>query len=88
MKDVLIAKARGTMDSDDSEPAIIRITERVPDFNTHDLPWEGIVRTFYDTQAEAIVDALLSLPGGTLDRVLAKLISRSVSWHRIPWEAK
>jgi hypothetical protein len=86
MKDTTVAKASpiGDIQIDD---VVIRIVGKVPDFaHSTALPWEGEVAAFYDAQAGKIVEALLSLPGGTLDRVLAKLISRSVSLHRIPWE--
>jgi hypothetical protein len=89
VKTITVAKARGMMEIDDTEPATILITDRLPDFERDPrglAAWQEIVASFYNAQAEAIVRGLLSLPGGSLDRVLAKLVSRSVSLHRIPWE--
>ena len=63
----------------------IEIRDEVPDFVIAE-GWEKAYRDYYDTEAKRLVDTLLAcLPGGTLDRVLALLLQRAASLHRIQW---
>ena len=48
--------------------------------------WLDRTTRLFDEDAQKVVEALHSLPGGTLDRVLVKLLAEKVSQHIIPWE--
>lgn len=50
--------------------------------------WLEHATRLFDEDAQALVDALHSLPGGTLDRVLVKLLAEKVSQHIVPWERR
>lgn len=65
----------------------ILIIDSMPEFKMEAyLAREKEAAAFFDAQAKEIVEVLVAtLPGGTLDRVLAQLLHRSVSLHRIPW---
>ena len=87
MKRFAVCKAQRAIRTEPYEGSILKIgDEEVPEISVTRSDWELHYKAFYDQQSEAVVEALMSLPGATLDRVLAKLISRSVSLHRIPWE--
>jgi hypothetical protein len=54
-----------------------------PEFKWDDIQ-SGAARKFYDDQARLIVDAMQkSLPGGTVDSVLAELMHRKASLYRV-----
>lgn len=67
---------------------IIRLTQSAPDLWR---PGEinrslDAYAEFYDQEAQRLADVLTtSLPGGTLDRLLAKLLTMKASHFRVPW---
>ncbi len=85
MRTVCIYKAQTSGDQP-IESVMISVENPFPRIREAD--WlEGTTRLF-DAQAAAIVDALHSLPGGTLDRVFVKLLAEKVSQHIVPWEKR
>ncbi len=85
-KAVRIYKASRTVDP--VPGVIIEIVEAIPDphptEHTDELLRE--CERIYDTQATALANALMgSLPGGTLDRLIAILLQRKASFFRVPW---
>ncbi len=85
MKTVYLFKAQPIGDQY-IESVTICIGAPLPRFEQSD--WLEETTRVFDAQADAIVDALHSLPGGTLDRVLVKLLAEKVSQHIVPWEKR
>ena len=83
MKEIIVAKASPIGDQV-IESVAIRIETGVPDFG-HDRDFVTQAQAFYDAEADKVVDALwTALPGGVIDRVLAKLLERHASLFKIP----
>ena len=77
-------KAHGIADRQVSD-AIIEIHDEVPSIDTQP-GWEQRYRDFYDGQAQRLIDTLTAvLPGGTLDRVVAFMMLKAASLHKIQW---
>lgn len=78
MKSFTFHKAEGTPNSLVIENVTIAICEKIPDFPTAEL--QG---AFYDAEANALVDALLTcLPQATLHRVTGELMRRCSTLYR------
>lgn len=61
---------------------VIMIDSEITEFGP---TWLGDAADFYEDQAAMLVDALIqSLPGGTLDRVLIRLMEHKASLFRVP----
>ena len=84
MKTLTLNKA-GRIEGQEPVPSLtITIDEPVPELDGG-RGWERHARFYFEEQADALVSALCeSLPGGTLDRVLAKLLERKASLFRVP----
>lgn len=89
-----LGRARGR----EVEPVVIHIgddagtpfeetgTPVVPDFGYGEGFLERSAQWF-DAQAETLEEALLrALPGGTYDRLLARMLRRKASHFAIPWQ--
>lgn len=69
----------GDEQSDSPPDASIHIRDEMPSFGSG-KEWVDNARTLYRSEAKAIADALSnSLPGGTLDQLLAELLRRKAS---------
>lgn len=81
MKSITVSRATG------SEPAVILIQDEIGEVAARGDPeWMRRYEAFYAVQAHAIADTLLeSLPGGTVDRLLAELLTRRASLLRVPF---
>ena len=66
----------------------LNIHRELPDLACTVADWLERTTRLFDEDAQKVVDALHSLPGGTLDRVLVKLLAEKVSQHIIPWESR
>jgi len=76
MKEVKICKA-GSIGDAPVEPVIITVNEDLPD------PTSGDVELAYDLDAGSLAQALFySLPQGTFDRLIIKLMKRKISSYR------
>lgn len=62
----------------------IQIEQTIPEFGSgHKMPMNAAAK-LYDEQAQALFDALAnSLPGGTLDRLLGKMLAYKASHFRV-----
>lgn len=85
MKTVNIYKAQAIGDQR-IESVTITIDATLPQSDDRYRDWLKVATRLFDEEAAKIVDALHSLPGGTLDRVLVKLLTEKVSQHIVPWE--
>lgn len=87
MKTINIHKYSPIADAE-AESVTIVIDTAVPD-----LPaggdWEQHARTYFEEQAATLADALFeTLPGGTLDRLLAEFLRRKAALFVVPsWRA-
>lgn len=64
-------------------PVVIRIEQEIPDFGSAEGYAERAQATYAD-QGRLLADALYgSLPGGTLDALLAELLERRASMLRV-----
>ena len=64
----------------------ICITERMPNINGSDS-WVEEIKELYERDAELICDALFkSLPGGTIDLILTKMLTRKACLLAVPLE--
>lgn len=71
-----------------AESVTIVIDTAVPDLLIGG-DWEQHARTYFEEQAATLADALFeTLPGGTLDRLLAEFLRRKASMFVVPsWRA-
>ena len=68
----------------EAESVTIVIDTAVPDLLSGD-DWEQHARTYFEEQAATLADALFeTLPGGTLDRLLAEFLRRKASLFVVP----
>jgi hypothetical protein len=75
---VIVYKAQPSFDGHQIPSLEIRATESIPEMNAPD--WQRQSADLHDYQAEAIVNALFeTLPGGTTDRILSKMLERKAS---------
>lgn len=70
------------------EAASLYIHEELPELARTADDWLELTTRLFEEDAQKVVDALHSLPGGTLDRVLVKLLTEKVSQHIVPWEKR
>jgi len=83
MKYVKIGKAHSNTDVPLRSVTII-IHDEV-DTSAEEYDWETVQREVYDAQAQELEEALYaSLPGGTYNRLLARLLERKAGLLRIP----
>ncbi len=86
MKTVYLFKAQPIGDQKIESMTLI-IDAELPRLK-YDADWREHATRLFDADAQTLVDALHSLPGGTLDRVLVKLLAEKVSQHIVPWEKR
>lgn len=81
---ITLYKAQSLIEGVEVEDLHLEATEVAPDLCAMN-DWEREWSTFYQVQAESIVDALRrSLPGGTLDRILVLMLVRAQSIFAVP----
>lgn len=67
------------------ESVTIVVDTELPDFDYSDPDLLKKASEFYDQQAHSLLQALTdALPGGTIDRLLAKLLEHKASHFRVP----
>ena len=63
---------------------LITATEVIPHISVKDPKWEDKVRALYESQASEIFQALIaSLPGGTIEALLCRLLDQSRTLLRV-----
>lgn len=86
MRESVVSCAMPIADEPAGEGILRVVNHPIPDFTGKEQSWRSQYEQFYDLQATKVIDILTLLPGGTLDRVLLKLMHKALSLHKISWE--
>ena len=88
IRELNVSQATPIGDQQIDEGILRVVATPIPQFVGPENEWRPRYEQFYNLQAASVMCILELLPGGTLDRVLIRLLTRYASLHTIPWGAE